>query len=160
MFGIPSALFIFLFNTLKSTEKVLSVDLLRLNTPRGTKKTFSTPERYDELISSPGIVYPLGDLFKALVHSDSRYQLHCCWLIRFHCCCNCIFQMPFCISYYKLLTQVYYSGIIIFILTRKKQLFSNRRFLSHILDCDSPMGMENENISDSALKASSEVTEY
>jgi len=48
MLGIPSALFIFLFDTLKSKEKALPVELLRMNTPRGTKITFSTPERYDE----------------------------------------------------------------------------------------------------------------
>ena len=32
-------------------------------------------------------------------------------------------------------------------------------FLPNVLDCGSPMGMENGNILDSALKASSEVTQ-
>ena len=48
-------------------------------------------------------------------------------------------------------------GIIIFIRT-KLNATVNERFLSYILECDSPMGMENGNISDSALKAFSEVS--
>ena len=49
-------------------------------------------------------------------------------------------------------------GIIIFIPANKiNATVINGRFLSHILECDSPMGMENGNISDSALKAFSEV---
>ena len=67
MLGIPSALFMFLFNTLKSTEKALPVDLLR-------------PERYDghHWASPPEIVYPLGDLFNAYFKAESifRYQLY------------------------------------------------------------------------------------
>ena len=37
---------IFRLNTLKGTAKAVAVDLLSLNTPRGTKTTFLTPKRY------------------------------------------------------------------------------------------------------------------
>ena len=43
MLGIPSALFIFLFNTLKSTERVLSVDLFEAEHPKRYKKDFFNP---------------------------------------------------------------------------------------------------------------------
>ena len=39
---------IFRLNTLKGTTKAPAVDLLRLNTQRGTKTAFLTPKRYDE----------------------------------------------------------------------------------------------------------------
>ena len=39
---------IFRLNTLKSTAKAPAVDLLRLNTLKGTKTAFFTPKRYDE----------------------------------------------------------------------------------------------------------------
>jgi len=43
-----SPVLFFRFNTQKDTEKVPTVDLLRLNTLRGTKNTFLTPKRYDK----------------------------------------------------------------------------------------------------------------
>ena len=70
MLGIPSALFIILFNILKSTEKALPVDLLRYD---GITVLF-----YMKVPSE--IVYPLivGDLFNAYFKAESifRYQLY------------------------------------------------------------------------------------
>ena len=43
-----SPVMIFWLNTLKATAKDPVVDLLRLNTLRGTKTAFLTPKRYDE----------------------------------------------------------------------------------------------------------------
>ena len=43
-----SPVIIFLLRTLKGTAKAPAVDLLRLNTLRGTKTAFLTPKRYDE----------------------------------------------------------------------------------------------------------------
>jgi len=40
--------YIFHLNTLKGTTKAPAVDLLRLNTLRGTKTAFLDPESYDE----------------------------------------------------------------------------------------------------------------
>ena len=43
-----SPVIIFRRNALKGTAKAPAVDLLRLNTLRGTKAAFLTPKRYDE----------------------------------------------------------------------------------------------------------------
>ena len=44
----PKSCHIFRLNTLKVTMKAPAVDLLRLNTLRGTKTAFFTPKGYDE----------------------------------------------------------------------------------------------------------------
>ena len=61
-----SPVIIFRPNTLKGTAKAPAVDLLRLNTLRGTKTTFLTPKRYDKHprpfsmgVPPPGYI-PLG----------------------------------------------------------------------------------------------------
>jgi len=41
--------YFFRLNTLKGIAKAPALDLLRLNTLRATKTSFSTPKRYDEL---------------------------------------------------------------------------------------------------------------
>jgi len=52
----------YFFNTLKGTVKAPAVDLLRLNTLRGTKTVFLTPNRYDQHPCHfyMGIPSPLG----------------------------------------------------------------------------------------------------
>ena len=53
---------VFRLTTLKETAKAPAVDLLKLNTLRGTKSAFLNPKRYDEhsrlfymAVPSPGI---------------------------------------------------------------------------------------------------------
>ena len=84
MLGIPSAryvdcqrfpVFYFSVQYPKKYRESSSCGLFEAeHTKRDKKKTFSTPERYDEHhrpfymkspSPSPGIVYPLGDLFNA-----------------------------------------------------------------------------------------------
>ena len=148
---------------LAKPERVTEKLPLWLNTLRGIKALFktlkctlSTPPFFF-LEFPPRIVYPLGGMFNACFTTEIIRSLgintmvvefDCCWLIKFDCWVNCIFQLSFYITFR--FSNLYPDT--------NKANFINEHFFSDIIDCGSPMGMEDGKIPNSALKASSEVS--